>query len=263
MTEQAAAAAAHLLTEQVGGVTTITLNRPEVRNTLTTAMLNDLTELFEQFNADDSVQCIVLTGSGRAFCAGLDLKSLAAGGIALGASDSSDMPLMRAMANCSKPIIGAINGFAVTGGFELALACDFLYAAQSAKFADTHARVGLLPEWGLSQKLARIVGINRAREISFSGNYFGAEQAEAWGLVNRVVEDDQLAPVVQALAQQITECVPSALQQIKRVMNEGWEGSLAEGLRMETDRAFGYNSKVDMTQMTARLAELKARSKRN
>ena len=108
---------------------------------------------------------------------------------------------VRAMAAFSGPVIGAINGVAITGGFELALACDVLIASSNARFADTHARVGVMPGWGLSQKLSRAVGIYRAKELSLSGNFLSAEQANDWGLVNRVVAPEDLMPQARALAE--------------------------------------------------------------
>ena len=160
-----------------------------------------------------------------------------------------DAPLLRAFSDCPKPIIGAINGFAVTGGFELALACDFLYAADTAKFADTHARVGLLPGWGLSQKLPRLVGINRAREISFSGNYFSAEQAMEWGLVNAVYPQNELLEAALDIAHQISTALPDALYRIKAMMNQGWEMTLGDGLEKEGQASSDYNSKVEFSSM--------------
>ena len=146
------------------------------------------------------------------------------------------------MADFGRPIIGAVNGLAITGGFELALACDVLVASSAARFADTHARVGALPGWGLSQKLSRIVGIYRAKELSLTGNYLSAGQAEAWGLVNRVVEPDQLLDVCRQLARDMLSCVPEVLRAYKRVIDEGYTVSMAQGLEIEflaVRKAFG------------------------
>src|SRR5262249_56634240 len=120
------------------------------------------------------------------------------------------------------PIIGAINGVAVTGGFELALACDVLIVSTAARFADTHARVGVMPGWGLSQKLARVIGIYRAKELSLTGNYLSAEQAEAWGLVNRIVPAEALLPTCEALARDMLSCVPEVVRRYKQVIDSGY-----------------------------------------
>ncbi len=143
-------------------VATVTLNRPDAMNALSRALRAELAAAMRALAADDSVRAIVLTGAGeRAFTAGLDLKELGADTGNLGAAnaDSADENPVRAIALCPQPVIGAINGVAITGGFEVALACDILIASTNARFADTHARVGILPGWGLSQKLSRMIGI--------------------------------------------------------------------------------------------------------
>ncbi|TXS96653.1 enoyl-CoA hydratase [Parahaliea maris] len=245
-------------------VALVTLNRPEAYNALSAAMTAAIIEAFGALSADPSVRAIVLTGKGKAFTAGVDLKELKSeGGAAMSADNlGTDAPLVRALSECEKPIIGAINGFAVTGGFELALACDYLYAARSARFADTHARVGLVPGWGLSQKLPRLVGINRAREISFTGNYFSAEQACQWGLVNEVCEDSELVGRALASARDIAETQPEALRRIRALMNEGWELPLGEALRVEGERSGAYNSTIEFDVMEKRLEELRARGRK-
>jgi enoyl-CoA hydratase len=130
-------------------------------------------------------------------------------------------------------MIGAINGFTITGGCELALMCDFLIASTQAKFADTHARVGVVPGWGLSQRLPRLIGVNRAKELSLTGNYLDAETACAWGLVNRVVAPEELLPTCRQLARDIVSTDPQTRREIKRIMDLGWNASLAEGLEIE------------------------------
>jgi enoyl-CoA hydratase len=175
-----------LLVERGAGVATLTLNRPEAMNALSHELRQALTRGFRELAQDEAVRVVILTGAGKSFCAGLDLKELGSrDGQPLGAFTDAEM--MAAIRGFPGPVIGAVNGFAITGGFELALACDLLIASQEARFADTHARVGILPGWGLSQKLPRLIGIGRAKELSFTGNFIGAEQALAWGLVNRVV----------------------------------------------------------------------------
>ena len=152
-----------------GTVACVTLNRPEALNALSRALMSELARTLVALGERDDVDVIVLTGAGRAFCVGLDLKELGGEVSPSQPLDADETNVSDAIAALRQPVIGAINGYAITGGFELALACDFLYAAESAQFADTHARVGIVPGWGLSQKLPRLVGINRAREISFTG----------------------------------------------------------------------------------------------
>ncbi|GAB3288511.1 enoyl-CoA hydratase [Parahaliea aestuarii] len=253
-----------VLVEVNDKVALVTLNRPEAYNALSRGMTAAIIDAFRALSANDGVRAIVLTGKGKAFTAGVDLKEMGAdGGKSMSADNlGTDAPLVRALSDCSKPIIGAINGFAVTGGFELALACDYLYAAESARFADTHARVGLVPGWGLSQKLPRLVGINRAREISFTGNYFSARQAMDWGLVNCVCKDDELIETALASARDIADTQPEALRRIRDLMNEGWEMDLGSALEVEGERSGAYNSTISFAEMEQRLAELRARGRR-
>ena len=245
------------------GVALVTLNRPEQLNALSQALIAGLTKALKYAAAEDSVMAVVLTGKGKAFSAGVDLKELTVDASIMDADQAGvDATITKAFSQCTKPIVGAINGFAVTGGLEVALFCDFLCAAESAKFADTHARVGLLPGWGLSQKLPRLVGINRARELSFTGNYFSAEQACEWGLVNKVLPDDQLLEAAIETARQIASTVPEALVRIRAMMNEGWDMPLGDALVMEGGRAGAYNSAMDLTKMDERLASLQKRAKK-
>lgn len=219
-----------------GPLAVLTLNRPAAMNALSSELRGALAEALSGLASSGDARAVILTGAGRAFCAGLDLKELGdPDGAARGLGDGADV--VRAVERFPGPVIGAINGFAITGGFELALACDVLVASRSARFADTHARVGILPGWGLSQKLSRAIGIYRAKEISLTGNFVSAEQAEAWGLVNRVVEPDDLLPTCRALAQDMLSCDPAVLVAYKRVIDDGHALTFGEGLALEGRRA--------------------------
>ena len=242
------------------GITTLTLNRPDALNALSSALRNAITETFIELAADADTQVIILTGSGRAFTVGLDLKEL--GGEVDASAQTSSTELSEAMAAAQQPIIGAINGFAITGGFELALMCDFLIAAEEAQFADTHARVGVVPGWGLSQRLPRLIGINRAKELSLTGNFIDAETACRWGLVNRVVPNSELLPTCEALARDIVSTEPVTRAEIKRIMDLGWATTLGEGLAIEADasRAHGV-AEVRAEKIAARRADIQARGR--
>src|SRR6476469_11262715 len=171
------------------GVAVVTFNRPEAMNALSKALRAALNQAIRELDADPEVRVIVLTGTGeRAFTAGLDLKELGTDPLGMGAANATttEENPARAVLACSKPIVGAINGVAITGGFEVALACDVLVCSTNARFADTHARVGITPGWGLSQKLSRAIGPYRAKELSLSGNFLDAQTACDWGLANRV-----------------------------------------------------------------------------
>lgn len=249
-----------ILIERADGVTRVTLNRPEALNALSAALRNSLTETFISLAGDPLTEVIVLTGAGRAFTVGLDLKEL--GGERKAETEATSQSLSDAMAAVKQPVIGAINGYAITGGFELALMCDFLIASENARFADTHARVGVVPGWGLSQRLPRLIGINRAKELSLTGNFLDADTACRWGLVNRVVPADELLPTCDALAHDILSTEPVTRGEIKRIMDLGWEGTLSQGLQVElmANRDHGRRE-VEPGKIAARRAAIQARGR--
>ena len=226
-----------LLVDKQDGIATLTLNRPEQMNALSLELRRLLAEELEALRHDEDVGVVILTGAGRAFCAGLDLKEMGGERPAEpgGPGDPPDPAKLLRMLR--QPVIGAINGVAVTGGFEIALACDLLIAASEARFADTHARVGLLAGWGLSQRLSRIVGPNRARELSLTGNYLSAERAEQWGLVNRVVPSAELLPTCEALARDMLSCVPEVLFEYKSLIDRGFDLALGDAMTYEAEIA--------------------------
>lgn len=225
-----------LLVERDGPVAIVTLNRPDALNALNQALRAELVRAFTKLSEDPDVRVAILTGAGRAFTAGIDLKEAGQTGFALGA-DGGDIDLAVGLAAFQWPIIGAINGFAITGGFELALMADVLLASENAKFADTHARVGIVPGWGLSQKLARLIGISRAKELSFTGNFLDAETAERWGLVNRVYAADELLPAALKMAHEMASCDPVLLKSYKRIIDDGFATTFGEGKALEIKRS--------------------------
>jgi enoyl-CoA hydratase len=196
-------------------VARLTLNRPEARNALSPELVVRLQQACADCDADDDIAVMVLTGADPAFCGGIDLKRLAAGtSSAIGLIGNGPFPPHR------KPIIGAINGVAVTGGLELALACDFLVASDRARFADTHSRVGVMPGWGLTIELPRAIGVRRARQMSFTGNYIDADTALAWGLVNEVVRHEQLLERAHAIANDIASIRSASVQELRALYDE-------------------------------------------
>lgn len=219
-----------VLLEVADRVATITLNRPEARNALSGAVQRLLPALLAEAEGRDDVDVMILTGADPAFCAGVDLKELGSGGDATPVGTSFGDPFPPH----AKPLIDAINGVAVTGGLELALNCDFLIASERAKFGDTHSRVGIQPGWGLTVLLPQAVGVRRAREMSFTGNFVGAEQALAWGLVNHVVAHDELLPTARRLALDIAgndQQGVRALRDTYDVIHGNAEGWAIEGER--------------------------------
>ncbi len=249
-----------VLVSRNDGVATVTLNRPEALNALSTGLRNAIAGTFEALATDASVQVIILTGAGRAFTVGLDLKEL--GGEKPADATASSVDLSHAIAGVGKPVIGAVNGYAITGGFELALMCDFLIASTGARFADTHARVGVVPGWGLSQRLPRLIGINRAKELSLTGNFLDADTAERWGLVNRVVEPEALLEAFLALARDIVSTDPATRGEIRRIMDEGWHATLNTGLEIElaANAAHGRRE-VTPEKVASRRADIQARGR--
>jgi enoyl-CoA hydratase len=225
-----------LLQQEDDGVATLTLNRPAAMNALSQDLRAALADAFGTLQTREDIRVAILTGAGRAFCAGWDLKELSAGNGGESADDvggAATDEMAAAIESFDRPIIGAINGHAITGGFELALACDVLVASTAARFADTHARVGILPGWGLSQKLPRLIGVGRAKEISFTGNFVDAETAERWGLVNRVVEPAELLATCRALAADMASCVPGVLRDYKQLIDRGTRMTLGDALASE------------------------------
>ena len=239
-----------LLLERKDGIATVTLDRPQRMNALSGRLRSELQQTFEGFASDPDVGVVILTGAGeKAFSAGIDLKELS-GQEAGGAGDDAVVGgsrLIEAIERCPQPVIGAINGFAITGGFELALACDVLIGSTNARFSDTHARVGIVPGWGLSQKLSRLVGISRAKEVSLTGNHLDARTACAWGLLNRVVAPEELLPTCEALARDMLSCDPVVLREYKRVIDAGFALAYGEGRRLEAEasRAHGTDVSAD------------------
>lgn len=227
-----------LLVDKKDGIATLTLNRPDQLNALSAELLHALGDEVEKLHTDRDIGVVILTGAGRAFCAGLDLKEM-------GSSEGRkkrqagrgvpDPP--RLLRSLPQPVIGAINGIAVTGGLEISLSCDILIATPEARFADTHARVGILAGWGLSQRLSRAIGVNRAKELSLTGNYLTAERAYEWGLVNRVVPSEELLPTCEALARDMLSCVPDAMRQYKRMIDRGFDLALGDAMTYEVEVA--------------------------
>ncbi|ANI39413.1 enoyl-CoA hydratase [Mycolicibacterium vaccae] len=184
-----------LLIDTRDRVRTLTLNRPRSRNALSSALRTALFGALREAQADDGVDVVILTGADPVFCAGLDLKEL---------GDTTDLPdISPKWPPMTKPVIGAINGAAVTGGLEIALYCDILIASDQASFADTHARVGLLPTWGLSVRLPQKVGVGMARRMSMTGDYLSAEEALRCGLVTQVVPHAELVDTARRIAASI------------------------------------------------------------
>jgi len=228
-------------------IATVTLNRPEARNALSGALQQDLWEAVRQAGDDPDVDVVVLTGADPAFCAGVDLKELSGEASSSATARPARTPrsrdtngLFRFLPVIPKPVIGAINGVAVTGGLEVALQCTLLVASERARFADTHARVGIMPGGGVTVLLAQTIGVHRAIEMSLTGNYIDAQEALQLGLVNHVVPHDELLPYARSLAADIVSNdqrgVRRLLQHYRQLPNAATldDAHLLEGYMAET-----------------------------
>lgn len=248
-----------LVERSADGFATLVLNRPDKLNTLSISMRREMAAAIDALEADPMVRVLILTGAGRAFTAGLDLDEWAAPGVV--AAGAYEHDAVEALQRFSGPIIGAINGLAITGGVEIALACDVLIASTAARFADTHVQVGLLPGWGGSVRMARRIGLHRAKELALTGRSLGAEEALAWGFVNRVVAPDRLRPEAEVMARQMLAGVPEALLAYKRLLDDEAGMTMADALRLERAASVANNTPVGRAEIEARLAVLRGRKR--
>ena len=234
-----------VLLDKKGPIGVVRLNRPHRRNAINQALLTTLYDHLESLNADPAIRSIVLTGTDPSFCSGIDLEALTTENLFDPRGDGSDLPDI--MAAMGKPVIAAVNGHAITGGFEIALNCDFIIASKRAVFKDTHVRVGIHPGWGMTQLLQEAVGGRRARQMSFTGMALSAETARDWGLVNEVVSHDQLMPRTCDVAGAIGEADPGILRAMRELIADRHRHSLSDARSRERDgfrkfaAAFGRN----------------------
>ena len=245
-----------VLVETAERVCVVTLHRPEARNALNTELHRASAAALAAAEDDPEVDVVVLTGSDPAFCAGLDLKELGAGGANLrGGRGDGDVrwnnPIQAVWA-MTKPVIGAVNGAAITGGFELALGCDFLVASERAFFGDTHARVGVSPGGGMSVYLPMAIGLRRAKEMSLSGNFVDADEAYRIGLVNRVVAHDQLLDTARSVASDIAGNDGPTVRHLKALYDHN--AALPVGEALTHEQAVFGDYRVDFAEVERRRA---------
>ena len=266
-----------LLVDRADRIATVTLNRPEVRNALSVELIAALRAAMRELEADDDVDVVVLTGADPAFCAGLDLKQLGSSGANLSASsgDASSGDASSADEGSAdegarswfpwppltKPVIGAVNGVAVTGGLELALHCDLLIASDRARFADTHARVGILPGWGLSVLLPLAVGRGTARRMSLTGDYLSAADALRTGLVTEVVPHDRLLPAARGVAAAIAGNDQPAVRRLLRSYRDIEAELVGDGPGVEARTSQEWRAGFDPAEVENRRAGVLARGR--
>ncbi len=248
-------------------IATVTLNRPEARNALSTEVLRMLPKLLLEADASDDVDVIILTGADPGFCAGLDLKELGTNdGKLLGGSGAgggaNDHGVRGPFPHLAKPLIGAINGVAITGGFELALNCDFLIASDRARFGDTHSRVGVMPGWGLTVLLPQAIGVRRAREMSYTGNFMMADEALAFGLVNHVVPHVDLLPFTRQLAADIVGNNQAGVRQIRQTYTDVSGQTVADGWAIEEQDSVAWRKQsFSADEVERRRADIMSRGR--
>ncbi len=248
-----------LLAEKRDHIAIVTFNRPEKLNALSFELRSLFEEAMNDIRDDENIRVVILTGNGRAFSAGRDLKEMADPVLAAREKELTDPPsLIRSL---PQPVIVAINGLAITGGLEIAVSCDIVLATPETQFGDTHARVGIVPGWGLSQRLSRIVGPLRAKEISLTGNFISAELAYDWGLVNRIVPGDELMSTAMSMAEDMASCVPEAMFMHKRMIDGGLDLPLGEAMAFEQEMSRKHQMPSTET-IAGRFDSVRSRGKR-
>jgi enoyl-CoA hydratase/carnithine racemase len=248
-----------VIVDDVDSVRVLTLNRPEARNALDGALISALYEALVAADAEPSAGAVVLTGADPAFCAGVDLKEAARDGAAYFDKHRAQ-PVIPQVARMATPVIGAINGATFTGGLELALGCDFLIASERAVFADTHARVGILPGGGLTARLPPLVGPGWARRMSYAGEVIDAERALRIGLVTEVVAHDRLLDRAVELAAMVAEVPSATMRALKSVYVSGAAPATDAALAAERTGAAGQ--RPDLEHLEQRRAAVTERNRR-
>ena len=229
-----------LIVKKEEGIGWITLNRPHRLNTLTSDMVGEMHSVLDDFEADKEVKCIVITGAGdKAFSAGADVTAFQGLTPATAVEASArGQALYSRLEKISKPVIASLNGYALGGGLEMAIACDFRVASENAEMGQTETNLGLIPGWGGTQRLVRIIGLPKAKELILLGNRITAEEAARIGLVTKVVPKAKLQEETVALARKLADGPPVALRLAKETINFGTQVPLDIGLKLEAE-AFG------------------------
>lgn len=239
----------YIIYEKSEGIATITINRPEALNAFSAEVVSEILQAIEDVKADESVRVVVLTGAGeKAFSAGADIKAMK-GMNALKARELSQMGerLCNALENLEKPVIAAINGYALGGGLEVAMACDIRIASENARMGQTEINIGLIPGWGGTQRLTRLIGATKAKELIFTGKMIDARTAEQLGLVNMVVPQDKFRETVRQFASELAQKAPVALKVAKALINKGAEISLDAAIALERE-GFGVVASTEDLQ---------------
>jgi len=218
-----------LIVEKSKGIAKIILNRPRVLNAINEELLTELVGALDDIEKDDSVNVVILTGSGDVFSAGRDLKGVMEG------SERPGGDRYKALEDLSKPVIASVNGPCFTGSFELVMCADMIIASENAVFGDTHARFGIIPGGGQTQRLPRQIGPKKAKELLFTCERISAREAERIGIINKVVPQEKLDEAAEEMAEKILENIPETISALKSLINKGLKTDLQTGLKMEMD----------------------------
>ena len=227
-----------VLFEIENNIASIILNRPDRSNAINQDLLKHLYDYMDKIIKDDNIYVAIITGKGKSFCSGIDLAAFENDNLLDPRNDGTDLPDI--FAACKKPIIGAINGPAITGGLELALNCDFLIASEKAVFADTHAKMGIHPGWGMTQLLQNAVGRPMAKQISFTGEFLSAEKAFQCGLVNELIPHNELMIRTKQIAESICKCNFAMISVIKQLIDKQNSANLSESFEYERNNCKKY-----------------------
>lgn len=221
--------------EHEGKVAVITLNRPERLNAINSMMVGELVDTLHEINSNDDTRAVILTGAGeKSFCVGMDLKErLTMSDTELATQRQQAMEMFKSIRECTRPLIAAVNGYALGGGLEIALACDFIISSAEATFGLPEVTKGIMPGGGGTQLLPQRIGIARASEMIFTGDSINAEKANTIGLVNRVVSSDELMVVTRGIARTIADNAPIGVRQSKKAMH--FSQSTEEGIEFENE----------------------------
>ena len=247
----------YIIYEKSEGVATITLNRPEALNALSKDVVEEILHALEDVKTDEAVRVVVLTGAGeKAFSAGADIKAMV-GMTALKARELSFMgeELCVGLENLEKPVIAAINGYALGGGLEVAMSCDLRIASENAKMGQTEINIGLIPGWGGTQRLTRLVGMTKAKELVFTGRIIDAKTAEQIGIVNMVVPADKFRETVSQFAKDLASKAPVALKVAKALINKGSDIGLESALALEREGFGVVGSSEDLKEGVSAFTE--------
>jgi enoyl-CoA hydratase/carnithine racemase len=248
-----------VLCERRGAGAWITLNRPDALNALSFALMRELGDALALARSDDAVRALVITGTGRAFCAGADLKEVAETQAHAKPGDPDFLDVVQAvfgeLRTFPKPVIAAVNGLAVAGGMELVMACDLVFAGESARLGDAHSNFGVFPGAGGAALMSRRIGLNRAKYLLFTGEHLSAREMMDMGLVNRVTPDAELVSAVEAFVEKLAQKSPVVLRRMKAVANRSMDQSQQAALTDEMLNLRDHSRSYDMQEGLAAFRE--------